>query len=139
MYTLHLTKDEQKLFAKLPAELTKDLSVVAETLTYEDSPQRRKIRLKQLTIVDASLKKFLQTAALASSEKEFGSMISALDLDSISENDIAEILFAIGPDGIAFMISQALSNAQGKDAMELACTLSLVRHEMLEALTTPIV
>lgn len=137
MHTLYLTKDEQKLFAKLPTELTKELSVEQETMTYEDTPQRRAIRLKQLSVTDSSLKKFLETAAFAGSDQEFSAMITSLDLTKISGDDIAEIMFAIGPDGTGIMILQALEHANSRDAVELACALSLLRHEMLDALLAP--
>jgi len=139
MHTLYLTTDEQKLFAKLPADLTKDVPVEEEKIEYEDTPMRRGIRLKQLSVTDASLKKFFGTAALAASEAEFVSMLCSLDLRSVSTDDIAEIMFAVGPDGTGFMIAQALENAESHDAVELATALSLLRHEMLESLTAPTV
>lgn len=139
MHTLYLTGEERKVFAKLPAELTKDLTVEDERLEYEDNARRRSIRLKHLSVNDTSLKNFFATAALAASEAEFVSMLGALDLKSVSNDDVAEIMFAVGPDGTSFMIAQALEHAENRDAVELATALSLLRHEMLDSLTAPIV
>lgn len=137
MYTLHLTAKEKKFFDKLPRELTKGQVTEIETITYENTMKRRNIRLKQLAVTEPGLQRFLQTAALATSEKEFLSMMSVLDLGSVSGQDIAEIVFAIGPDGVGFLIAQILEHAKSASELDLAVALSLLRHEMLISLVAP--
>ncbi len=133
MHTLHLTKEEQKLFAKLSPDLTKDLSVEAETLSYEDTPQRRAIRLKLLKVQDSSILAFLESAKKAKDNEGFIEAVKSVDLTKMSSDDLSELFFAIGPDAIGVILHGVLLAAVSRQDLDVAVSLSTIRHGVLEA------
>ncbi len=135
MHTLHLTKDEQKLFAKLPAELTKELSVEQETMTYEDSPRRRGMRFALLAIKDPELVRLQESMRAVQSEADVMKALQSFDLTKIHDADFTQMLFAMGPNAIGVIIENLLTSTSNAEDMEVVTAYSLLRHDMLESLT----
>lgn len=135
MHTLYLTKDEQKLFAKLPAELTKELSVEQETMTYEDSPRRRGMRFALLAVKDPELVRLQESMRIAQSEADITKALQSFDLAKIHNADFTQILFAMGPTVIGMIIESLLATTSNSEDIEVVIAYSLLRHDMLESLT----
>ena len=132
MATLYLTPTEQKLFEKLSPELREGWEVEAEKLVFEDTPQKRRIRLSIMRVNDPWMKALTDRVASVNSEQELASLIEGIDLKGISSDDLTEIFFGLGPDALSWPIGAQLVEAASDQDVEAASALSTIRHYLLE-------
>jgi hypothetical protein len=133
-HILYLTADEQTLFRDLSGSLKEGWEVQAETQSFQDNDQRRRIRYELLKLEDPIVKDFLQNIATAKTEQEFQAVIEKTDFTKIANKDLMELLFAIGPDGVSVLVKTAIEQAQTDDDLMYAAELSNARHELLASL-----
>ena len=132
--SLHLTADESAAFAKLPPSLTKGLVVEAETLEFEDTKDRRKMRFELLRLSDPTFQAMQQRIAAAKNESEFSEVLKTLDFSKVGNRDFSRLLYALGPDALGLIIADVLGNITTRDDLDLLAALAGLRHLMLEAL-----
>ncbi len=132
-HTLFLTKDEQKLLAALPAQFQADCEVTEETGTYEDTEKRRMLRTAFLTLSDPSLKSFQHKAREAKTRDELTALAVGLDLSRITPDDLQELLFAIGSDGMSDLVELLLTNAKAGEELSSVAFISAVRNIFYKA------
>lgn len=139
MHTLYLTGEEGKKFSVLPEAVRSTFSVEKETLTYKDSPKRRGVRFSLLQATDPQVQAVKDVALSSKTDEEFLEAAKAVDMRKVSEEQIADVLFALGPDVIGHFLVNLLSHAKTSDDMELIAALSEARHAMLSSLTSALV
>ena len=134
MHTLYLTADEKKLFEKLPGKLREGCEVKDETQTYKDSSARQTLRLEVIRLHDPKVKALQQTALAAKSEAELMKIVEEADLSGISDRDLTQLLFALGPEAIKGIISTMFAKAQKNEDIEQIAAFSALRNGMFESL-----
>ena len=132
--TLYLTKAEQALFEELQASLQDGWSVEIEKLTYKDDAERRQVRLDLMNIDDGHLEAVIAKCGPNCSEEELEKLIAHVDLTKMSQKDLWEICFALGPVAMEYLISKLLIDAKTDAAIEGIMALSHLRHDLLESL-----
>jgi hypothetical protein len=135
MNTLHLSGAERRLFDSLSDSLKEGWEVTEETQAFVDNEHRRRIRFEMLRLHHPASQKFLKSLMTAPSVKEIQDILENADMSDVPGSDLAELLFAIGPDGITWLIHQALKSVQNDEDVAYAAQLSEARHEMLASLS----
>jgi hypothetical protein len=110
------------------------LTVDTETLTFEDTEHRRRLRFELLNIQHPETKQLIDELQEAKTAEEIQALIAKTDEATIGESDLSEILFALGPDGIGMMLKGALQSATTDEDVAYAAQLSAARHGLLESL-----
>lgn len=126
--TLYLTREEQALFAKLPAAVREGWNVEEEKRSFKDSDMLKRIRIGMAKFDSPVLKK-MQTEAVAT--KDIVDSLGNITLDSLSDNDRAELFFVIGPQGMGQLILSLLPHAQSAEDMPGIAAFSIARKELL--------
>ncbi len=134
MKTFYLTPGEEKVFAALPAELRNGWQVEVEKLKYEDNSEKRQIRFEIMDLQDEGVAEFQKRAQGVKSEAEFMKLVEGFDVGSIPDNDLTQVVFALGPEFMGVFISDLLKGAKTNQDMEVAVAFAALRHGMLESL-----
>lgn len=134
MDQLFLLQAEEKQFSGLAADLQQGWRVEKEEYHFEDSAERQMLRFRMLRMHDPVLLEYKKRLMAAKSNEELYEGIRSLDLSKIGDHEFVKLLFALGPDALGLMISDALQATQSKDDVELVAALSGLRHLMLESL-----
>lgn len=134
MNTLHLTTAEQSIFASLSDALREGWSTETETLSFQDTEHRRRIRFEMLKLDDPRMQHFMEKASQAGSAEDLDALIKGTDFSDVSDADFSELMFAIGPDGVTLLLHAALANAKDDDDVSYVAELSHIRHGLLESL-----
>ncbi len=125
---------EQVLFDTLPDALREGWETEAETLSYEDTPQRRMIRLSLLRLHDPKLLAFREQAKQAQSAEEIAVLMESIDLKDVDEGDLAELFFALGPVTLSLLIAALLRTVKTDTDIEGITALTVIRHSVLASL-----
>ena len=133
MNSLYFTSEEEKIFASLDADLQKNWTVEQETLTYNDTPERRAFRFQIMRVQDPILLRFQEQAINLQTDEEFMKLAKAVDLKEVDTNDLTHIVFALGPDAMTAIITELLKNTKKTEDVELAAAFAALRHGMLES------
>ena len=133
METLYLTQGEEKIISSIASSLTKDLLIKPETLSYTDTPERRAFRFQMLRVQDPQLVRFREQALQALSEEKFVDLAKTIDLNTVDNRDLTQIVFALGPDVMTMIITGILQGVTSQEDMELIIAFSALRHGMLES------
>lgn len=131
---LYLTQEEKTLFSGLPEALQEGWQVLDETLKFEDSELRRRIRFETMNLQSDSLKDFVDSLANCSTPEEVQAAFEGMDFSDVAQSDFSELIFAMGPDGAGALIKGTLKTAKDDDAIAEAAELSDARHALLESL-----
>lgn len=134
MPTLHLTPTEQTLHAALPADVRSDIAVVAERLSFEDSEELLSVRLELMHFSDPAMLDLRKRIQSAASMDDMMAAVDALDFRTVSEHDLIELLFALGPTIVGNLIEEMLHDAKEVDDVRSVATFSAIRHVMLQSL-----
>ena len=131
MNTLHLTQKELPLFAALPDSLREGWQTEPETAVIQDEPPRKLVRLKLLTLRDPSLQSLQQKLSSMNNPEEAASLLASVDLSAVPYDDLAELVFAMGPASMSVIIAHLLESAQSDEQLEDLSALTFLRHELL--------
>lgn len=134
MDELFLLPAEQEAFSALPVELQKGWMVEREEYRFQDSSERQMLRFRMLRLRDPVFVSYRDRLVAATSPVELQSIVRTLDLSKIGNHEYTKLLFALGPDAMTLMISDAFETVQSKDDIEVIAALSGLRHLMLESL-----
>ncbi len=138
MKTLILNDAEQAVFSKLSADLRKDCKVQPETIVFQDTQEARDLRLEMMEITDPAVLHFQRQISEIQSPEQFNALVNGIDLGSISDAAINQLLFALGPDAITILIGRILPNVKSREDVQGIADLSEVRHSLLHSLTVSI-
>ena len=135
MNTLYLTVDEKKLFDALSDGLKEGWEVEAEKQEYTDTKERYKMRLSFLKLSDPTLLDFKEKVQNAKSEEEIKELMEGFDFKGVSQSDLAELFFALGPKDVSILMRLQLAEVKNDKDVEIVAALSNIRHELLKSLT----
>jgi len=135
MNTLYLTADEKKLFDALSEDLKEGWEVEEEKQVYKDTEDRYRMRLSFLRVSDPALLEFKEKAEKAKSKEEVAKLMEGIDLKGVSQSDLAELFFALGPKDVSILMRLQLSEVKNDKDVEVVSALSNIRHELLKSLT----
>jgi hypothetical protein len=130
MQPLWLTAHEQTLFKALPSSLREGWEVRDETLTFKDSGEQRAARMSLMRLHDPKLIGFREEAQKLSSE-ELTALIKKTDLRGVSDDDIGELFFALGPDLLTRILDSMLQSATSDSDLDDIAAMITVRHSLL--------
>lgn len=116
------------MFDALPDELREGWETARETIVYEDTPQRRRIRMQHARITDPRLQKMRSQISDDTTEAALQKSLENADFRDIPEADVREILYALGPDMLSSMIQVLLKAASTDKDIEEATAYSVARH-----------
>jgi hypothetical protein len=128
--TLYLTKEEQKLFKKLPAAAQKGWEVEMDKAAemVDDDAERMGVRFSMISASNGALAKVRRQAVTLSSEKDVEELLENIDLRSVSEKDWKQLLIAFGPFGLTALIEASLDSVKTQNDMDQIAILSIVRN-----------
>ena len=136
MHPLYLTKDEQKMFKKLPDTLRDGWKVEEEKISFTDTPEARQMRLEVMRLSSPSIVEFQKKAMAAADEVAFKALVEATDFSKMSSDDVSELFFAIGPDDVSAMLDYLLSQVKADTDLENLSAFTAIRHGLLESMTS---
>lgn len=134
MDTLFLTGREMKLFDALPSAVKEGWTVERETMTVEETPENIRTRLSLLSLHDPKLRAFQKKAQSMNTPEELASLVSDTDLKDVSDADLAELFFALGPTALSSLIEHELQHATTDDDLDNVDALVTIRHSLLSSL-----
>jgi hypothetical protein len=137
MQTLHLTVQEQALFDALSDALQEGWLTRPETLTFEDSPQKKLTRLSLVRLHDPKLLALRERAMQISSIEEMTALLQNADLADVEDDDVAALFFAMGPTVLSGLIELQLRTAQTDTDIEGVAALTTIRNAMLVSYHPP--
>lgn len=135
MITIHLTADEKTLFEKLPADIQEGWTVEEEKQTFQDTPDRARVRLSLLRIEDPKMLQVIEEAKSKESADDVASLILDTDLSGISERELAKLFFAIGPTTLSTIISAMLVQVKTDQDLKDLVAVTTVRNVVLSSMT----
>ena len=127
--TLFLTADERTLFETLPDNLCEGWEMKEESGAYRDSDRQRVLRCSLLNFTDPKLIALQKSVINAKTPRELLRQAGSFDFSKASPSDMAELFFAIGPDGLSLLISGFLLQAKDQSTMCGIALLANARHE----------
>jgi len=133
MTTLHLTRDESSVFQSLPDALRDGWQVDDESSVISDEPPRKLVRLKLLSLKDPSLKRLQEKLSPMDDPEQAAAELATLDLAAVPYEDLAELVFAMGPASLSVLIVHMLRSATTDGDLEDISALTFLRHELLSA------
>jgi len=134
MKNVYLTSAEQEVFNRLSEAVKDGWEVVQEELTYADTREKQIMRLSLVRLHDPSLLSLRNKALKMGSISEVVSLIQAMDLSLIDEDDLAELSFALGPIMMSHLITLLLVKVTSDTEMEGVTALTVIRHAILRSL-----
>ena len=134
--TAYLTKDEQKLFAKLSATLREGWEVQKEICTYTDASKRQALRFKLYRAYDPRLRVLMQSFEAAESDREMTKILTNSTLEDVSDTALAELFFTMGPGPVSAFVVAMLKEAKTDQDVEHIAALSVIRHALLQSFSS---
>ncbi|MFA6038959.1 MAG: hypothetical protein WCV62_03475 [Candidatus Peribacteraceae bacterium] len=131
---LWLTTDERKAFDALPEAVRNGWELKEETLSFTDTPERRSARLGLVRLHDTKLLALREKVQKAATPEEVAALLAEMDLHDVTEGDLAELFFALGPDALTLLIAPLLRDAKTDGDLDDLASLLMIRHSLLESL-----
>lgn len=128
MPQIHLTAGEQKIFSKLPEMVRKGFEVREETLRFQDSDDKRAVRMRNLKLKSPILLAFQKKSANLKTVDDLKKAAETLDMSAIPQEDMIELYFAMGPGVVSVMIAAALEDAKTAESVGVIAGLAFIRH-----------
>jgi hypothetical protein len=129
---LYLTAEEKKMFDGLPQKLREGWTVELETGTFQDDEDHMRMRQQMARFHDPELRR-LQKKIMDKSEKEIADVIREVDLSNLSDDDLSQMYFVLGPQVLGSVIRVLLADVSSDDALEGLASLTNVRHLLFES------
>lgn len=134
MPTLHLTGAEQKLFHTLPQELRDGVTIETETITFEDSAEKREIRMRNLQVKDEGLHAIRGHIGSMKTAEDLIKLAQTFDFGSLSKDDLIELYFAMGPHPLTATIELMIPEMKTPEDLEELASLTFIRHGVVSVL-----
>lgn len=123
MNSLYLTQAEQELFSALPESLRDGWKVEREKIDYVDSQEKQRVRCKFMKLSSG-----LHTVPPIASQSAFEDWVSSLDLARLTDDDLREIFYALGPISIGRILERTIPLIQTDSDIEGVAAIALLRH-----------
>ena len=127
---LFLTAAEQEIFLKLSDALREGWVVEQATPVPQDDPARRAIRLQMLHLKDPALQAFVRRAQACTAANELAEHLATLKLSTLVDADMAELLFALGPQTLTAFIGSLLSSVTNDEQLQDIEALTVIRETL---------
>ncbi len=127
-HPLYLTATEKILFEKLPEALREGWEVKEEKGKYKDDEKKRVLRATFSNIQTPALRDLGEKVKTSNSSDFILHLVRTLDISKVSTNDLTEMFFVLGPDGMALMLNELLSQANTDEDLNAASFVSDIRH-----------
>lgn len=127
-HTLFLKADERTLFDRLPESMQEGWSVQEDVMDYVDSPDRRRVRMSAICIQDPRLKAFHDRLHASITLEEATQLLQDLDVRTMHDVDVREIVYALGPDVLSAIIALVLRTAASDEDLLDVAAYSTARH-----------
>ncbi len=134
MNELFLTAVEQKLFDALSSDLREGWNVELESDSPTETSEHIRMRLYLLQLNDPKLVSFRERIKACETSDALAAQIAKMDLSGVSDEDLAELFFALGPNALSFLIADGLTNAKTDTDLDAIEALMLIRHSLLTAM-----
>jgi hypothetical protein len=131
MHTVFLTREEKKEFLSLPTQYQDGWQVEEETIPFADSEESWRLRRDLLTFSDQGLKGIEEKVRSAASQEEVERAVENLQLSGLSDADLAELFFALGPVALSAIILRLLPLARSDDDVASLAAFTVIRHNLL--------
>lgn len=128
MNTLYLLQSEQSLLDGIQSDVKDGCTVQETEMTYEDTPEKRVARLRLLHFENSGIKDLQAKAIKATTEDELQGIATSFDFAKLSQHDLTEIFYAMGPDVMTSLITKQLPTVQTKDDLDGVAAISTFRH-----------
>jgi len=132
---LYLTAEERPIFDALSAELKEGWEVEEEQIIFVDGWEKRVARLSFVRLHDPALLKLKEKAQSGVSEQEIFTEIESTNLENATDDDLAELFFALGPNALTPFIAPLLHGIKQDSDLETLMEFTALRHSLLSALT----
>lgn len=133
MDILFLTKAEHALLKQRFPQYEKEYTYAEENHEVKDSSRRMMLRLSLVRLRSPSLIALRDKITKATTLEAAVAIIAEHDLKGTPDEDLSQIMFALGPDVLGEVLWMLLRFAQSHDDLEHIATLSFLRHEILSA------
>ena len=119
------------MFAALPEALKEGWEVKAEDGTFKDSEELRRIRFGLMHVQHPALQAVKRGAIedFADDQKVL-QLLLTVNPDDVNEDDMGELLFAVGPVGLGGFIANLLPQAGTDEHLNFIASLTNARHEL---------
>jgi len=104
-------------------------------LSYKDTPKARELRFMIARFHDPKLLAVREKFKQVKTDEEFLAVMNSIDLSVVSEADLGQIMFAVGPDAIGALILNTLAATDTDEDLLMISNFTALRHELLESLT----
>lgn len=133
MDILFLTSAEHSLLHQRFPHFTDSYTYAQETHVFADSARRMMLRLSLVRLRSPSLIRLRDAISAAATLEDAVAIIATHDLTGVPDEDLSQIVFALGPDVIGQVIWMLIRKAGTVKDLEHVAVLSFLRHEVLFA------
>jgi len=133
MDILFLTNAEHALVRQRFPRFTEKYTYADENHAFADSARRMMLRLSLVRLRSPSLIRLRDTIAVAKTLEDAVAIIAEHDLKGVPDEDLSQIVFALGPDVLGQVIWTLIRDARSIKDLDQVCSLSFLRHEVLSA------
>lgn len=131
---IYCTAAERELLDSLPKDLTNDCDVREETLTYADTPASMRERMSLMKLKTPKLVEFQKHASALTSEDAVEALLAQSSSMAITEDELLDICFGLGPAPLTDLIVRMLSAAEHHNDIASAAAMTELRHMALVSL-----
>lgn len=133
MDILFLTRAEHGLLQQRFPNFSNDYTYAEENHHFDDSARRMMLRLSLVRLHSPSLIELRTKITAAATLEDAVAIIGQHDLKGVPDDDLSQIVFALGPDVIGQVIWMLIHDAKEMNVLDQVCVLSFLRHEVLSA------
>jgi len=123
------------VFEALSAKLRDGWEVELEHGDIRDDAAHRAMRLQLLHLHDPTLLAFVKRGSTLNDVDAIVALMSTTTLKNVSDADLAELCFALGPVPLTRIIGDLLKQAKTDDELEGIQAIAFVRHSLLSVMT----
>lgn len=100
---------------------------------FKDSARRMMLRLSLVRLRSPSLIQLRETITRSKTLEDAVAIIAQHDLKGVPDEDLSQIVFALGPDVLGQVIWTMIRDAHSMTVLEQVAVLSFLRHEILSS------
>ncbi len=130
---LFLTSVEFSLLKQRFPQFADVYTHAEEVHTFTDSARRMMLRLSLVRLRSPALIQLRDTITSAQTLDDAVSIIAKHDLAGAPDEDLSQIVFALGPTVLGQVIWKLIRQARSMSDLEQIAVLSFLRHEILSA------
>lgn len=99
----------------------------AENISYEESEAKQRVRCKFMKL-SPKIQKSMSSVASAVSPEGMEKWVASLDLQSLTDDDIRELFYALGPVSIGRILERTIPLVQSDTDLEAVAAIAVLRH-----------